>query len=62
MDATLFVLAPHYGGLIQLQKIALLNGADFVLAGMFDYEIDEDVKIAIDALGRTKDRERAWKA
>jgi hypothetical protein len=29
---------------------------------MFDYEIDEDVKIAIDALGRTKDRERAWKA
>ena len=27
VDAVLFVLAPHYGGRIQLQKIALLSGA-----------------------------------
>jgi hypothetical protein len=31
-----------------------------VLAGMFDYEIDEDVKLAKEALARTKERERAW--
>ena len=42
-------------------RYSYLNGADFVLAGMFDYEIAEDVKIANEALGRTKDRERAWK-
>lgn len=43
-------------------RYAFLNGADFVLAGMFDYEIDDDVKIATDALRRTQDRERPWKA
>jgi len=42
-------------------RYAFLNGADFVLAGMFDYEIDDDVKIATDALRRTQDRERPWK-
>jgi hypothetical protein len=50
-------------GAIQPQvafRYSFLHGADFVLAGMFDYEIDEDVKIANEALGRTKERERAW--
>ncbi len=42
-------------------RYAFLNGADFVLAGMFDYEIAGDVNIATDALARTKDRARAWK-
>ncbi len=42
-------------------RYAFLNGADFVLAGMFDYEIDDDVKIATDALRRTQDRQRPWK-
>jgi hypothetical protein len=42
-------------------RYSFLHGADFVLAGMFDYEIEEDVKLAQDALGRTKERERAWK-
>jgi hypothetical protein len=42
-------------------RYSFLHGADFVLAGMFDYEIADDVKTAIEALGRTKDRERAWK-
>jgi hypothetical protein len=41
-------------------RYSFLHGADFVLAGMFDYEIAEDVKIAAEALARTKERERAW--
>ena len=50
-------------GAIQPQtafRYSFLHGADFVLAGMFDYEIAEDVKIATEALARTKERERAW--
>jgi hypothetical protein len=50
-------------GAIQPQtafRYSFLHGADFVLAGMFDYEIAEDVKIASEALARTKERERAW--
>jgi methylmalonyl-CoA mutase len=35
-DAVLFVLAPHYGGRIQLQKIAMLNGADLVALNKCD--------------------------
>jgi hypothetical protein len=42
-------------------RYSFLHGADFVLAGMFDYEIAEDAKITIEALNRTKERERAWK-
>jgi methylmalonyl-CoA mutase cobalamin-binding domain/chain len=37
VDATLFVLAPHYGGRIQLQKIALLTGADLVALNKCDH-------------------------
>ena len=36
VDAVLFVLPPHYGGRIQLQKIALLNGADLVALNKCD--------------------------
>ena len=36
VDATLFVMPPHYGGRIQLQKIALLNGADLVALNKCD--------------------------
>src|SRR5206468_765435 len=36
VDTVLFVLAPHYGGRIQLQKIALLNGADLVALNKCD--------------------------
>ena len=36
------------------------HGADCVLAGMFDYEIAEDVKLASEALDRAKDRARPW--
>lgn len=37
VDAVLFVLTPHYGGRIQLQKIGLLNGADFVALNKCDH-------------------------
>jgi methylmalonyl-CoA mutase len=36
VDAVMFVLAPHYGGSIQLQKIALLRGAEFVVLNKCD--------------------------
>ena len=36
------------------------HGADFALAGMFDYEIAEDVRYAIEAVSRAKDRTRPW--
>jgi methylmalonyl-CoA mutase len=36
VDAVLFVLAPHYGGPIQLQKTALLTGAEFVVLNKCD--------------------------
>lgn len=36
VDLVLFVLPPHYGGRIQLQKIALLNGADLVALNKCD--------------------------
>jgi hypothetical protein len=39
---------------------AFRNGADFIIAGMFDFQIEMDVKLAIDALGRSQDRPRPW--
>lgn len=49
VDATLFVLAPHYGGRIQLQKIALLNGADFVALNKCDHPMAHTAKAEIQA-------------
>jgi hypothetical protein len=40
---------------------AFKGGADCIMAGMFDYEIAEDVKLAKDALQRAKDRPRPWR-
>ena len=37
------------------------NGADFVLAGMLDFQIAEDAKIARDAIAKAK-RSRPWRA
>jgi len=39
---------------------AFKHGADFVIAGMFDFQVEPDVKIAIEALPKTKNRKRAW--
>ncbi|HEY3497400.1 MAG TPA: cobalamin-dependent protein [Polyangiaceae bacterium] len=36
VDVVAFVLSPHYGGRIQLQKIALLDAADFVVLNKCD--------------------------
>ena len=39
---------------------AFLNGADFVCLGMYDFQIVEDVNIALDALSKSQVRERPW--
>ena len=49
VDATLFVLAPYYGGLIQLQKIALLNGADLFALNKCDHPMAHTAKAEIQA-------------
>jgi uncharacterized membrane protein YphA (DoxX/SURF4 family) len=41
-------------------RYAFENGADFVCVGMFDYQIVEDINIAIEILGTIKNRERPW--
>jgi hypothetical protein len=41
-------------------RFAFERGADCILAGMFDYEIAEDVKLASEALDRAKTRARPW--
>jgi len=41
-------------------KYAFENGADFLCVGMFDYQIVEDINIAIETLDRIKNRERSW--
>jgi hypothetical protein len=42
-------------------RYAFMHGADFVLAGMFDYEIADDAKTAADAIARNQERARPWK-
>ena len=49
VDATLFVLAPYYGGLLQLQKIALLNGADLIALNKCDHPMAHTAKVEIQA-------------
>lgn len=44
----------------QAFRYAFSSGADFVLAGMFDFEIAEDVKIAQETLSGIKERSRPW--
>ncbi len=43
-------------------KYVFNNGADFSLAGMFDFEIEEDVKIAKGVLAGITGRRRPWQA
>ncbi len=39
---------------------AFRNGADFVIAGMFDFQVEEDVKLAIDSIKKSGNRTRSW--
>ncbi len=39
---------------------AFENGADFITVGMFDFQIAEDCRIALDVLEKTKNRQRQW--
>ncbi len=41
---------------------AFKNGADFLIAGMFDFQIADDVGIAVKAVKRSQSRPRAWRA
>jgi hypothetical protein len=43
-------------------RYALENGADFVCAGMYDFQLVEDVNIALDVLNGDIKRARAWRA
>ncbi|MBN1343302.1 MAG: hypothetical protein JXQ73_11515 [Phycisphaerae bacterium] len=43
-------------------KYAIENGADFILAGMFDFEVAPDVRIINEVLAATPKRNRPWRA
>ncbi len=36
------------------------HGADFIVAGMFDFQVESDVKITIESLQNVKSRKRPW--
>jgi hypothetical protein len=40
---------------------AFRNGADFVMAGMFDFQIEADVKLAIESIHKAGTRKRPWR-
>jgi hypothetical protein len=39
---------------------AYRNGADFIIAGMFDFQLEADVKLAIESLEKLDRRKRPW--
>jgi hypothetical protein len=39
---------------------AFKNGADFICVGMFDFQIVNDVNIAIETLNKLQGRSREW--
>jgi uncharacterized membrane protein YphA (DoxX/SURF4 family) len=41
-------------------QYAFKNGADFICVGMYDFQIVDDVNIALDALAESVQRERRW--
>jgi hypothetical protein len=40
---------------------AYRHGADFIIAGMFDFQVETDVKIAMESLQQVKSRKRPWR-
>ena len=43
-------------------RYAFENGADFICAGMYDFQMVEDANIALDALAGAQQRTRPWSA
>ncbi len=43
-------------------KHAFRNGADFICVGMYDFQIVEDVNLALVAMGEARERPRRWLA
>lgn len=43
-------------------RFAFEKGADFAVIGMFDFQVEEDLRIAINTLNNMADRERPWMA
>jgi uncharacterized membrane protein YphA (DoxX/SURF4 family) len=43
-------------------KYAYSNGSDFICLGMYDFQIVEDVNIALNAFSQAKERPRPWMA
>ena len=41
---------------------AYRHGGDFIIAGMFDFQVEADVKIAIKCLRQASNRKRPWQA
>jgi hypothetical protein len=41
-------------------KYAFENGADFIVVGMFDFQVREDVIITKDVLSKVTTRQRPW--
>ena len=41
---------------------AFRNGADFIVVGMFDFQVEADVRIAIEAIQKAANRKRPWRA
>ncbi len=40
---------------------AFENGADFIVVGMFDFQVAEDVELARAAIAKARDRQRKWR-
>jgi hypothetical protein len=40
---------------------AYRNGADFIIAGMFDFQVENDVKLAIESIEKVGSRKRPWR-
>lgn len=43
-------------------RYAFESGADFICVGMYDFQIVEDINLALDVLGSLKQRQRPWRA
>ena len=41
-------------------KYAFENGADFICVGMFDWQVVDDVNIALKVFNNLENRERNW--